>query len=153
MRIIIYRTEPDEYQHNILVREAVHNCADIHSLSNPAGIVKMLNSLFSLNKRAEEYVYMLAMNKKCKPLGVFEISHGSVAASVCSPREIFIRALLCGASGIVIVHNHPSGDVTPSQTDGINYKKLLEAGNLIGINLLDSIIIGDDNYYSFMEQE
>ena len=64
--------------------------------------------------------------------------------------EIFIKALLCGASGIVIAHNHPSGDTTPSKEDIESYNRLKEAGKLIGINVLDSVIVGD-SYYSFME--
>lgn len=73
-----------------------------------------------------------------------------VNITICNPREIFIKALLCGASGIVIIHNHPSGDTTPSEQDIKSYNRLKEAGKLIGINVLDSIIVGD-SYYSFVE--
>ena len=93
---------------------------------------------------------MIALDSKQKPLGVFEISHGIVNMTICNPREIFIKALLCGASGIVIAHNHPSGDTTPLKEDIESYNCLKEAGRLIGINVLDSIIVGD-SYYSFME--
>ena len=110
----------------------------------------MFNVVFRLNTHTEEYLYMIALDGKQKPLGIFEISHGIVNMTICNPREIFIKALLCGASGIVITHNHPSGDVTPSKEDIESYKRLKDAGKLIGINVLDSIIVGD-GYYSFME--
>lgn len=70
--------------------------------------------------------------------------------TICNLREIFIKALLCGSSGIVITHNHLSGDTTPSKEDIESYNRLKEAGKLIGINVLDSIIVGN-SYYSFLE--
>ena len=90
------------------------------------------------------------MYTKGKPLGVFEISHGTINQSICNPRDIFIKALLCGAAGIILAHNHPSGDVAPSKNDMEIYKRVKEAGQLLGIGLLDNIIIGN-GYYSFTE--
>lgn len=149
MRIITYRSELDESQHNILVKEKSCNCP-VDSLNDPKLVTEMLNTVFRLNKQAEEHVYMIALNTKGKPLGVFEISHGMVNMTICNPREIFIKALLCGASGIVLAHNHPSGDITPSKQDIESYNRLKEAGKLIGINVLDSVIVGE-GYYSFAE--
>ena len=151
MRITTYRTELNEDKHNILVKESSHNYTAIENLSSPQKITDMMNSVFRLNKLPEEHLYMLALNTKNKVLGVFEISHGIVNASFCNPREIFIRALLCGASNIVLVHNHPSGDNTPSKEDIHTSKRIAECGKLMGIGLIDSIIVGDD-YYSFKEK-
>lgn len=151
MRITTYRSELDENQHNILVKENSCNYP-VDSLSNPQSVTEMLNAVFRLNKQAEEYVYMIALNTKSKPLGVFEISHGSASQSICNPREIFIKALLCGATGIILVHNHPSGDTTPSKDDKTVYQRIKEAGNLIGVSLLDNIVVGS-GYYSFLENE
>ncbi len=150
MQIKTYRTELDENQHNVLVKENCYNCS-IESLEDPETVTKMLNVVFNLRNRAEEYVYMVALNTKNKPLGVFEVSHGTVNQSVCSPRELFIKALLCGAANIILAHNHPSGDTAPSKTDVENYRIVKEAGQLMGIKLLDSIIVGD-GYFSFMEE-
>lgn len=150
MRITLYNTELDENRHNVLVKEKAVNYS-AESLNSPEAVTDMLNTVFRLNKQAEEHVYMIALNTKSKPLGVFKISHGAVDQSICSPREIFIRALLCGASGIILAHNHPSGDVTPSKEDMMVYKRIKEAGGLIGVNLLDNIIVGD-YYFSFTEQ-
>ena len=149
MRITTYRTEISEDQHNILVKENSCNYP-VEFLSSPQAISEMLNTVFRLNKQAEEYVYMIALNTKCKPLGVFEISHGAVSQSICNPREIFIKALLCGAAGIILAHNHPSGDVTPSKDDATVYQRIKEAGKIIGVDLLDNLVIGN-GYFSFKE--
>lgn len=151
MRITKYRTELNENKHNVLVKEKAFNY-QCDSLDNPKSIVKMLNEYFHLNKMAEEYLYMIALDTKCHPLGVFEVSHGTVNSSLVSPREVFIRAILCGATYIILSHNHPSGVVTPSKEDREVYKRIKESGKLIGIELLDNIIIGD-GYYSFLEHE
>ena len=150
MRITTYKTELNEDNLNVLVKEKSCNCTGVETLHTPSLIAEMFNVVFRLNKQTEEYLYMIALDSKQKPLGVFEISHGMVNMTICNPREIFIKALLCGASGIVLAHNHPSGDTTPSKEDIESYNRLKEAGKLIGINVLDSIIVGD-GYYSFME--
>lgn len=149
MRITTYKSELNEDQHNILVKENSCNYR-VDSLNSSQVITEMLNTIFRLNKQAEEHVYMIALNTKCRPLGVFEISHGAVSQSICNPREIYIKALLCGASGIVLAHNHPSGDITPSKEDNITYHRIKEAGKIIGIDLLDNIVIGN-GYFSFAE--
>ena len=84
---------------------------------------------------------ILVKEKSCNCTGI---------ETICSSREIFIKALLCGASGIVIAHNHPSGDTTPSKEDIESYNRLKEAVRVIGINVLDSVIVGD-GHYSFVE--
>ena len=150
MRITTYKTELNSDNLNTLVKEKSCNCTGVETLNNPSLIAEMFNVVFRLDKQTEEYLYMLALTTKGKPLGVFEISHGMVNMTICNPREIFIKALLCGASGIIITHNHPSGDTTPSKEDIKSYNRLKEAGKLIGINVLDSIIVGD-SYYSFAE--
>jgi len=149
MRITTYRTELDENQHNTLVKENSCNCP-VDSLNNPQSVEKMLNTVFRLNRQAEEYVYMIALNTRSKPLGIFEISHGTVNSSICNPRDIFIKALLCGATGIILAHNHPSGNVIPSEKDMEIYNRVKEAGKIININVLDNIIIGN-GYFSFTE--
>lgn len=152
MRITLYRLELNEDQHNVLVNENSCNYSMDDCFNNPRSIVEMLNTVFRLNKQAEEYVYMIALNTKNKPLGVFEISHGSVNLSVCNPREIYIKALLCGACGIILAHNHPSGGTTPSKQDVQIYQRVKKAGEIIGINVIDNIIVGD-GYFSFVENK
>jgi DNA repair protein RadC len=87
------------------------------------------------------------MNTKNKIVGVFEISHGTVNASLVTPREVFQKALLANAVSIILMHNHPSGDSTPSQQDIEITKRLVEAGKIVGVDVLDHIVVGD-NYVS-----
>lgn len=104
------------------------------------------------HKEVEEFI-MLALNNKSVLLGEFVISKGTVNASLASPREIFIQALRVKAVNIIIMHNHPSGDPAPSRNDFVVTKNIKSAGELIGINLIDHIIIGDNDYISFREQK
>lgn len=79
------------------------------------------------------------------------LSTGSFNSSFASPREIFYYALKHKAVSIILLHNHPSGDPTPSKEDILLTRRVFDAGNLIGIPLLDHIILGDDRYLSFKE--
>ena len=133
-----YEMELDELKHPLMVEESSYECPD-ERLNSPEKIVKLLNECFRLDKKAEEYVYMLAFDAKCNPLGVFELGHGSVNACILNPREIFQRALICGAVNIVIAHNHPSHDTTPSKDDDVAASKISEAGRLMKIQLVDFI--------------
>ena len=102
------------------------------------------------HKEVEEFV-MLALNNKSVLLDEFVISKGTVNSSIASPREIFIQALRVKAVNIIIMHNHPSGDPTPSRNDILTTNTIKSAGDIIGINVIDHIIIGDNMYYSFNE--
>ena len=85
-------------------------------------------------------------------LGEETIFKGTVNMSLVNPREIFLAALSYHAVGILLVHNHPSGDPSPSQADINITKRVQNAGAMLGIPLLDHIIIGDCRYISFREQ-
>ena len=101
-------------------------------------------------------VWLLAFNTKNRLIGLFEISHGAVDLSILRPREVFIRLFLCGAVSFILVHNHPSGDPTPSQEDMAATERHIEVGKTMGIPLLDHIIIGSDdrggNFYFSMRE-
>ncbi len=99
-----------------------------------------------------ELTILLMLDTKCHMLGEEIISKGTVNASLVSPREIFLTALDYKAVQIVIIHNHPSGDPHPSREDLLVTKRLKSAGELIGIELVDHIIIGDNIYTSFKEE-
>lgn len=150
MRITKYSVELDVDRKNVLVKENTKNCPEINRLDSPEKIVKMLNDLYHVKSLAEEYMWAIALDTKCQPIGVFEISHGTVDASLITPREIFVRLCLCGASRFVMAHNHPSGDVTPSTQDMQVTKQVKEAGKIMSIVLLDHVIIGE-GVYSFRE--
>ena len=93
MRITTYKTELNGDNLNVLVKEKSCNCTGVETLHTPSLIAEMFNIVFRLNKQTEEYLYMIALDSKQKPLGVFEISHGMVNMTICNPREIFIKAL------------------------------------------------------------
>ena len=100
-----------------------------------------------------EQVLLVMVDSKSKILAEKVISTGTVNASIVAPREIFIHALKEGATNIILIHNHPSGDTTPSNEDIATTKRVKEAGSLIGIKLIDHIIIGDNNYVSLKEKD
>jgi DNA repair protein RadC len=99
-----------------------------------------------------EQICLLMMDSKNKILKDMIISEGTVNTSIMPSREIFIHALKQEAVNIILLHNHPSGDPTPSAEDIRVTKRIKEAGNLIGITLMDHIIIGDNRYISLKEQ-
>lgn len=98
-----------------------------------------------------EQVMLLLLDTKCHKIRDFVISKGTVNAAMAEPREVFQKALRYGAVNIIILHNHPSGDVTPSKADIMLTKRLTEVGKLVGIALVDHIIIGNNTYMSFQE--
>jgi len=103
-----------------------------------------------LHEEAEEHVMMIALNARGGVLGVHMVSHGTVTGAVAEPRDVFKRAILNNASALILIHNHPSGDTTPSDLDVALTRRLTECGNLLGIKFLDHIIIGD-GYISMFE--
>lgn len=76
---------------------------------------------------------------------------GTLNENIIHPREIFKIALEEGAAAIILLHNHPSGDTTPSESDTAITKEILQAGKIVGIDVLDHIIVGENNYFSFKE--
>lgn len=121
-------------------------------IRTPKDIIEFGKTILLLDILAEEHVYALALNSKNVIVGVFNISHGTVNSSLVSPREVYIRLLLCGAVHYILVHNHPSGVSNPSTEDDQITERLKCAGTLIGIELLDHVIIGND-YYSYVENK
>ena len=155
MRITTYTTRIKDNL-NVLVKERAYNYKTENShLESADKVVKMMCDVFQIHLRAEEYVYLLALDTKCRVLGIFEVGHGTVNACLLHTREIMIRNVLCGASAFIVIHNHPSGEISVSRDDVNTTKKLYEAGELMGIHLLDHIIIvreyEKETYYSMAE--
>ena len=118
--------------------------------SEPGSIARYY--MEDLRHEKQELMKLLMLNTKARLIGETNISKGTVNASLITPRELFIEALQKNAVSIVIMHNHPSGDPTPSREDMLITKRILDAGALIGIELLDHIIIGNNQYISFREE-
>jgi DNA repair protein RadC len=102
--------------------------------------------------RPVEQFGVVLLDVKHRILRQVVISVGSLDSTPVQPREVFRQAAACGAAAIVVFHNHPSGDPTPSREDCALTERLAAAGVLMGIPLLDHIVLGDGHYWSFKEQ-
>lgn len=152
MRINKYTTLKGSENLPELVKESSVNYPAYKSLNEPEKIYNMMCDVFHSNRQTEEICHMLCLDSKLNLTGIFEISRGTVNYSVVQPREVFMKALLCGATGIILTHNHPSGDTEPSQNDKRVTRQIKECGEMLGVTLFDHIIVGD-GYYSFNEAE
>jgi DNA repair protein RadC len=100
-----------------------------------------------------EHFVIILLNQKNRVIGVSTISIGSLTASIVHPREVYKSAILANAASIVCGHNHPSTDCQPSKEDRAITARLVEAGRLLGISVLDHVIIGGDGrYFSFADE-
>jgi len=100
----------------------------------------------------KEYFKIAILDTKNQIITIENISIGNLNSSIVHPREVFNMAIKRSANSIILVHNHPSGDPTPSSEDINITNRLIEAGNILGIKVLDHIIIGDNKYISFKER-
>lgn len=120
------------------------------NFSNPASIARYY--MEDLRHANQEQMKLLLLNTKSRLIGETDISKGTVNSAVISQRELFVEALQKNAVSIVLLHNHPSGDPTPSKEDVLITRRIQEAGRLIGVELLDHIVIGDNCYVSLREK-
>lgn len=119
--------------------------------SSPSAIAEYY--MQDLRLLQKEHLVLVMLDSKCRMIHDTVVSIGTVNASLVTPREIFTEALKFDAVSVVILHNHPSGDDTPSRNDLAVTQRLKEAGELLGIHLIDHIIIGDNTYTSLKEKE
>lgn len=101
--------------------------------------------------KEQEYFYCLYLDTKKRIKRTKLLFIGTINYSIVHPREIFKEAYLSGANSIIMIHNHPTGDVSPSKQDIETTGKMLEIGQVLGIQMDDHVIIGYNNYYSFFE--
>lgn len=106
-----------------------------------------------LRYAAKEQFVVILLNSKNKVIGTEVVSEGSLSSSVVHPREVYAPAMLHHAAAIMVAHNHPSGDPKPSFEDEEVTRMLSRSGKVLGIPMIDHVIIGDGNYYSFLENE
>lgn len=95
---------------------------------------------------------VLFLNRGNRALGIRTISTGGVSGTVADPKMIFQAALLANSSAIILLHNHPSGNLNPSEADKSLTKKIKQAGTFLEIPVLDHMIITDEGYYSFADE-
>ena len=118
----------------------------IHS---PSDAYRLLRPLFREADR--EHFYVVLLSTKNHVLAIELVSVGSLSASVVHPREVFKRAVVRSAAAILLAHNHPSGDTTPSVEDVELTRRLVSVGELLGIRVLDHLVVGDSSYASLSE--
>jgi DNA repair protein RadC len=118
-------------------------------LSSPRAVAEYLLPQFG-NRPVEQFGVLL-LDTKHRVLRASVLSVGTLDASIVHPREVFREATSAGAAGLVLFHNHPSGDPVPSEDDCRLTERLVAAGVLMGIAVLDHVILADEKYYSFRE--
>jgi DNA repair protein RadC len=133
-----------------LVREGAVPC-EAYKFRNSATVSKLLHTYLAEADR--EHFVVFFVDQKNRVIGMHTVSMGSLTASIVHPREVFKAAILANAAAIVCGHNHPSGDVQPSREDRATTKRLVDAGKLLGIEVLEHIIIGNEGvYFSFADE-
>ena len=148
MTIREYRTAFHENGTPYLIEKMSKDTDLIHTLSDPQNICTMMCMLWQANRLPEEHVWVIGVDAKAKPVGVFEISIGDTTKSAISIPSIFRNLLLTNVYAFFLVHNHPSGDIDPSEDDIKLTKRIEKAGKTLGLQLLDHVIIGTDQYLS-----
>jgi len=117
-------------------------------LQSAADVARDLGALAELDREA---FVVLLLDQKNRVTGVHVVSIGSLAASLVHPREVFKTAILANAAAVLVVHNHPSGDPTPSREDREITERLVQCGQTLGIPVLDHVVIAADGYRSFAD--
>ena len=122
------------------------------NIDSPEKMVSVVGS--EIKELANECVFLANLNTKNQIINMSVISQGLINQSLLHPREVFNKAILSNASGVMLFHNHPSGDITPSKQDKEITEKIAFSGELLGIKLLDHIIVGAGNfaYFSFAKE-
>ena len=117
---------------------------------SPKEVYKIVSEY--LNGVDREHLVLLTLDTKNCINSITTVSIGSLNTSIVHPREVFKTAIISNASSIILAHNHPSGDPTPSKEDINITDRIKESGKILGIDLLDHLIIGDDSYISLKEK-
>ena len=134
----------------MLVKESGGHAGDVR-ISDSQKAHRFLAPLFDGLDR--EHFMVVALDAKHAVIGMNTVSMGSVTMSIVHPREVFKPLILMNASAVLLAHNHPSGDPTPSQEDRALTRRLKDGGELLGIAVLDHVVLGEDRYYSFADHQ
>lgn len=143
-RINIYSVE--------LVRESAKVYDIQKTITSPEDACDIVENVLKLSSKTKEHFVMASLNTKNAVIGLHTIHVGTVNASIVHPREVLQQAILNNATSFMVFHNHPSGDPSPSQEDIIATKKLVEAGKVMNIELLDHLVIGTNKFVSLKEK-
>ena len=119
-------------------------------------VAKVFLDLLTLEDKIDqnkEHFYVMHLDVRSRITLVELVSLGTLNASLVHPRETFRRAIMHGSASIIVAHNHPSGEVEPSDEDTKTTKQLFEAGTILGITLTDHVIFANDKFFSFRENK
>ncbi|HLN21827.1 MAG TPA: DNA repair protein RadC [Bacteroidales bacterium] len=130
-------------------RRKISEIPDVPQIKCSKDVASIFQPL--LSDLSHEEFWVLFLNRSNKVIGRMKLSQGGISGTVTDVRLIMKRAVDCLASGIIVCHNHPSGNLNPSDSDSNITKKIKDAGNLLEIQLLDHLIIADKEYYSFAD--
>ncbi len=125
------------------------------ALSSPQQVMETIHKLWSEfpeYDKARENCFIMYLNTKNKLLCVELHAQGTIDQAIVYPREIIRKALFCNATGVIVIHNHPSDICNPSNEDKMLTTRIKEACNIMDIKLLDHIIIAGKEYFSFQEE-
>ena len=122
---------------------------DIRKIQTPKDAVELGKRFLEESDR--EQLLVCCLDPKNQPTAINIVSVGNLNNSLVHPREVFKPAILSNSASIILFHNHPTGDPTPSNEDKLITERLRESGEILGIKLIDHIIIGDNSYYSLKE--
>jgi DNA repair protein RadC len=147
-------TQTITFKHLLLC--AVENISDYNikqTINNPLDVVEVLNTIYKISHLPEEIFVAIFLDCKNKINGITKISHGTAVMTPVSTRDLYKNALAHNATQLLVAHNHPTGNPTPSVDDIKVTNALKKAGEFLDIALVDHIIIGDGQYYSFTENK
>lgn len=128
----------------------IQEAAKIEIINSPEDVARYARPYYRFEQK--EHFAVLLLNTKHHIIGMREISVGSLSASVVHPREVFRAAIDFAAAAIILLHNHPSGDPTPSREDISVTQRLVKAGKIMDIPVLDHVVLGRERYASFKKQ-
>lgn len=120
------------------------------SISNPLDAVKIIKAYIGDSDR-ENFV-IVCLDTRNNITAIHTVSVGNINSTIVHPREVFKIAILANSNSIIIAHNHPSGDPSPSEEDKEMTKRMIDAGDILGIQVLDHIITGDDATYISLKE-
>jgi DNA repair protein RadC len=148
-------TKPKSYRlHRYTIRKSAAPARASEALGadvpHPLALAKALRAIFDDLPHDRESFVCVSIDARNRAIGFDVVAIGTMTGVEVHPREVFRAAILAGAVGICVAHNHPSGDPTPSPEDASLTQRLRDAGRLVGIPVLDHMVIGDgDRFYSF----
>lgn len=119
-------------------------------IKDPESVIKAIRT--SIKDKAKEHFKLILLNTRNKIIGISTISIGTLNTSLVHPREVFKEAIIHNAMSVVLAHNHPSGDPEPSEDDLTITRRLVEAGKILGVEVIDHIIISKNGFFSFKDK-